>query len=1061
MKKGKIILIFLLLLSLSVVAIACNNTKEQEEPEKTEETTITLSAKSMILEQYAEGKLTATVENGEGKSVTWSSDSPQIASVDGDGNVNALEIGSAVITAKVDNAVATCNVTVTEASDYPIIQVSQTEVEPAVGNTVSVTADLYYKGEPQSAVLTWTSDNEAVATVEDGTITGVSVGSTNITVSADFHGEKISRNISVKVKENASIGLDKSIIELYASDPSEKGDYKTSEPISATVIENDKPVTDPQITWTSSDENVATYADGSITAKGRGTAVITATWVTSLGTELSATVNVTVNVPVVNASITTPSDVVLTDSVKKIDLDLYSLTVEEGAKVYDDTVEIGAVNAGNEIVFTDALTYGEKLVQIRTSKVYYEINIVAITKVIATAGELQDLASYGNPTTNSDGIKVYSGYFVLGADIYLESNATFKLHYDNNDKSGAAGVTGLNGIFDGRGHMIYGGTYGRGGLLGGVSNGSIVRNVSFIGAKVSGSGAAAVICEELGGTISDVLIDTYLENGSPVAYITSGEVNMTNVVVYVSQATGLDKAAIVEWIGSGSVLSINNVYLFSDMSKHFGLTQGSVTGSPTQYAYNAKLTDADVKVSLDGWDLSGDKAWLGEKPQIIADMIEEAITDCSVTAVAGKTFELSLSGITVTTDLAGNAQRQYITVEGLTITVSEDLEESTNFKYTVTWNWYPSITKTVTVTVTKELEIQELFVEGLYEQYTGYAEGKPTENTAGFTINLTEALSDASIALDGATFVLTTDSKQISLSDVGISGQSITIPRDSLKDLLGEYTLSITVPNEAIYTVPVTIATKLITQTEDLQNMPFYGGITSKDTPAEYSGYFVMTQNVNMGETKFSNNNWMNLEANTGFGFQGVFDGRGYSVIGGTYERGGVFLTVGQRGVIKNVAFVGGKILGGWSNYSLLAQNIYGELNNIFIGNVENKESSLGALLGSRMIAKLTNVVIYANGGNHSDCSSLSVGLDGGTTSLENVYIFSDIKNSDGTVKIAQVAPNNATGTLHAYTFEQIVSEEVTVSGLTTYWDTKTYDVPVFESSLEYLAGNNFFSWNN
>lgn len=1049
MKKCKIIAVFLLLLSLSMFAIACSDT--EEDPGETGEITITLNTQTLVLEQWTVGKLTATVENGADKTVSWSSSTPAVASVDSEGNVNALEVGTTVITAQVEDASATCNVTVTESSASPLIVASQTEAEPAIGNSVSVTAALYYKGEAQDAVLSWVSGDNAIATVENGIITGVGIGKTTVTVSADFHGEKVSLNISVDVKETASIGLDKSAVELFASDPSGNGDYKTSEPITATVVENNATVSDPSITWKSSNENVAVYDDGSILAKGRGTATVTASWTSSQGTEFTAVVTVTVSIPVVNKTIAAPVEVILTETEKKIGLDKYSLNVSEGVKVYDGTAEVGAVNAGNEVVFTDALTYGEKTVQLRDEKAYYDINIVAITKVITTADELKNLQSFGNPTTNADGIKVYSGYFVLGNDIYLDSDATFTLHYNNNDTAGAAGVTGLNGVFDGRGHMIYGGTYGRGGLLGGVSSGSIVRNVSFINANVTGSGAAAVICEEFGGTMSDVLIDAYLQNGSPVVYIISGNVSMTDVVVYASQAAGLDRAAIAEWIAPGSVLKLENVYLFSDMTKLYRLNQGTVAGEPVQYEYDAKLSDEDVNVTgLDGWNLTMDKAWLGDKPQIIQDMLDSALSDCEVTALAGKTFNLSLEDITVTTDLADNEQSEYITVDGLTISVSEELQSNTNFQYTVTWNWYTSVSKTVTVTVTKSLQVQALETEGLYEQYTSIAGTTPTANTEGLTINLADALSDGDVSFERAAFALINNTVQTALSDVAVSGQSITIPRTALEGLLGEYTLAITVPDTVIYTLPVTIATKLISQTADLQNMPYYGGLTATNVKGAYNGYFVMTQNVNMGETKFSNANWM--ESNFSEGFQGTFDGRGYSVIGGTYERGGIFLAVGQNGIIKNVAFVGGEILGGWSNYPLVAQGFFGELNNVFIGNVENGTSSLGALLGSEVNARLTNVVLYANKGNHRDCAALAVSLRD-TTSAENVYVFSDILKDDGSVKISQVGPTSLDG-VHAYTFDQI--GQVETSGLTTYWNTDAFDIPVFASSVEYLQSIGF-----
>ena len=140
-----------------------------------------------------------------------------------------------------------------------------------------------------------------------------------------------------------------------------------------------------------------------------------------------------------------------------------------------------------------------------------------------------------------------------------------------------------------------------------------------------------------------------------------------------------------------------------------------------------------------------------------------------------------------------------------------------------------------------------------------------------------------------------------------------------------------------------------------------------------------------------------------------------------------------------------------------MAQNFYGELNNVFISNAENAESTLGALIGSNVDAKLTNVVIYANKGLHGDSGAVAVTL-GTNISAENVYVFSDILNSDGSVKIAQLLRGSTEG-ITAYTFDQIGSNDVSVSGLTTYWDTTTFDIPVFDSSVEYLQGTGFLGY--
>lgn len=116
--------------------------------------------------------------------------------------------------------------------------------------------------------LTWSSDDETIATVEDGVITGVSVGNTRIVGKSNSDPQK---SIEVLVRVNAvsvtSIVLDVDpIIEL------ELNDERT---ITATILPADAP---QEIIWKSSDESVVTVSpDGEIKALEYGEAIVSAT----------------------------------------------------------------------------------------------------------------------------------------------------------------------------------------------------------------------------------------------------------------------------------------------------------------------------------------------------------------------------------------------------------------------------------------------------------------------------------------------------------------------------------------------------------------------------------------------------------------------------------------------------------------------------------------------------------------------------------------------------------------------------------------------------------------
>lgn len=92
-----------------------------------ENVTISLDATTKALPRLEEFVLEATV-SPSGKTVTWSSSDPTIASVAADGNkvtVKGLKVGTATITAKIGDVTATCEVTVDFA----------TGLEEALANT--------------------------------------------------------------------------------------------------------------------------------------------------------------------------------------------------------------------------------------------------------------------------------------------------------------------------------------------------------------------------------------------------------------------------------------------------------------------------------------------------------------------------------------------------------------------------------------------------------------------------------------------------------------------------------------------------------------------------------------------------------------------------------------------------------------------------------------------------------------------------------------------------------------------------------------------------------------
>ena len=131
--------------------------------------------------------LIATVEpnTATDKTVTWESSNPDVATVDQNGNVKAVASGTATINVTANDGSgqkASCTVTVTQ----PVtgVTLDQTELALYTGGSATLSATV----TPENATnksLTWSSDNQNVATVENGEVTAKAAGTATITVTTD------------------------------------------------------------------------------------------------------------------------------------------------------------------------------------------------------------------------------------------------------------------------------------------------------------------------------------------------------------------------------------------------------------------------------------------------------------------------------------------------------------------------------------------------------------------------------------------------------------------------------------------------------------------------------------------------------------------------------------------------------------------------------------------------------------------------------------------------------------------------------------------------------------
>ena len=203
-------------------------------------------------------KATITPSNATNNTITWTSSNADVATVD-NGTVRALKAGTTTVTAECNGKKAECKITVI----VPVsgITLEKTELSIAIGETATLTATI----TPTDATdqnITWTSSNTAIATVENGTVTGLKTGTTTIT--AECGGKKAECVITVYIPVD-SVTLDKTEITMFVG---------TATTLSATVKPDN--AKDKTVTWSSSNESVAIVTNGVVTALKAGTATIKA-----------------------------------------------------------------------------------------------------------------------------------------------------------------------------------------------------------------------------------------------------------------------------------------------------------------------------------------------------------------------------------------------------------------------------------------------------------------------------------------------------------------------------------------------------------------------------------------------------------------------------------------------------------------------------------------------------------------------------------------------------------------------------------------------------------------
>ena len=289
--------------------------------------------------------LTATVAPADAtnQKVTWKSDKPEIATVDANGKVTGVKAGEATITVTTEDGgkTATCKVTVSDTEiKVTGVTLNKTALTLNIGASETLSATVA-PADATNKKVTWKSSDAAVATVDtNGKVTAVKAGEATITVTTEDGGKTATCKVTVKPNLVSEITL--AALAIYVGE---------SKAVTATVKPDD--ATNKELTWTSSDETVATVdATGKVTGKKIGTATITATAQDGSGVSGSCTVTVLSAVKTVTV---TPANLTLGKNKS------YTLTATVDAQPGTDTgvtwtssdTTIATVDATGKVTATD------------------------------------------------------------------------------------------------------------------------------------------------------------------------------------------------------------------------------------------------------------------------------------------------------------------------------------------------------------------------------------------------------------------------------------------------------------------------------------------------------------------------------------------------------------------------------------------------------------------------------------------------------------------------------------------------------------------------------------
>ena len=229
---------------------------------------VSLTPSALKLAPGESGTLTANIlpSNATDTTFAWTSSNETIATIDQLGIVTAITAGETTITAVSNEGGIEAVASVTVATPVTGLTINPQSKEINIGSTAIFTASISPSNATDTTV-TWTSSNETIATIDQsGIVTALAVGETTITAITNDGNFEAVASLTVLPIKVTGVTLDPTSLQVYLG---------STGSLKANILPSN--ATDTTVTWTSSNETIATIdQSGIVTALTVGETTITA-----------------------------------------------------------------------------------------------------------------------------------------------------------------------------------------------------------------------------------------------------------------------------------------------------------------------------------------------------------------------------------------------------------------------------------------------------------------------------------------------------------------------------------------------------------------------------------------------------------------------------------------------------------------------------------------------------------------------------------------------------------------------------------------------------------------